>query len=156
MVLRRPAPAQPVPVGPRVSLALTTSGTVGGGGAAAAAAARARASAHHGGRFLTHAAPGAAFLVAAQASSRRYAGQAIEVEEEEEEGSPTSAAGGRGASLASFVPAHVLQSLSNDERKRQEGIFEVVSTESIYVRKLRVTIRVRHRIKGGPQHARRR
>ena len=29
VVLRRPAPTQPVPVGPRVSLALTPSGTVG-------------------------------------------------------------------------------------------------------------------------------
>jgi len=75
------------------------------------------------------------------------------VEEEEEEGSPTAASGVRGANLASFVPAHVLQSLGNEERKRQEGIFEVVSTENIYVRKLRVTIKVRR--KGGNQSIRR-
>jgi hypothetical protein len=48
-----------------------------------------------------------------------------------------------GATLATYVPAPALAALSSDERKRQEAIFELIATESVYVRKLRITLSVR-------------
>ena len=85
-----------------------------------------------------------------QASSRRYSGHAVEVEEEGSVESDVGLAsattsGVRGATLAGFVAPSVLQALSTEERKRQEAIFEIINTESVYVRKLRVTIKVHGR-----------